>query len=374
MIPGFTYTFKVIAKGDGTNHTNSTMSASSEAFTLLTASIPINNLKIILKLDDLGVLNTVFAAAPAFDYMKTNNIKWGTGAIANRFDATSLDVLAPYINAVNLAGDTLLEVWNHGYDHSQNNPIGTWEFSGRSYADQKASFDNATQAIKTILGIQMHSFGTPYNQSDAVTNTVIGEDANFKVMMFSKIKSTTNGVVYLDNRVNMESATGSPEYSYFRTNYDANKSSFTDYMILQGHPNYYTLGSNNLEQFKLILQFLISEGVQFVHPYDYYKSTLNNTSINNNGKIIGSDLNFSIFPNPCNEYTTLSFNINNTENLNCSIYNLTGSLVKQVFSSQFSAGSSQHNIDVSNLQSGVYLCKINDGKNFKSGKLIINEN
>jgi hypothetical protein len=271
LIPGLTYTYKLIARGDGINYTNSALSLASTSFTLSAATIPANNLKIILKLDDLGVLNSVFAASPAWDYMKDNNIKWGSGAIASRFDATSNGVLSTYLNATNSVGDTLVEVWNHGYDHSYNSGTGIYEFTG-TYADQKTHFDNATQAVKTYLDLQMHSFGTPYNASDANTNIVIGEDPNYKVMMFSDVKSTTNGVTYLDNRVNMESATGNPEFSYFIDNYNAAKTGTTDYMILQGHPNYYTAGSSNLDQLKLIIQYLLSQGCEFVRPYDYYRS------------------------------------------------------------------------------------------------------
>lgn len=373
MIPELTYTYKVKAKGDGTNFTNSVESASSQAFTLLSATIPPNNLRIILKLDDLGVLNSVLAASSAFDFMVANNIKWGSGAIAIRFDATAPGILAPYMNAVNSNNEKLMEIWHHGYDHSQNNPVGTWEFSGRSYADQKLSFENADQAIFNLLGIQMKTFGTPYNQSDATTNTVIAENQSYKVMMFSKIKSNTNGILYLDNRVNMESATGVPEFTYFKTNYLANKNTYTDYMILQGHPNYYTAGSNNLEQFKLILKYLKSEGVEFVQPYDYYKSTVISTSIENVVKNTTTDFNFSIFPNYCSNYTTLSFEGNETKELSCGIYNLTGSLVKQIFSMHLNTGSNQYIIDLSNLTSGAYICQVSDGKNFKTEKLIINK-
>jgi len=266
LVPGLTYTYKVSAVGNGTNHTNSPFSTESTSFTLLTASIPSNNLKIILKLDDLGVLNSVFAASASWDYMKANNIKWGAGCVGNRLDGTSSGVLSTYLNATNSVGDTLVEVWNHGLQHVTN------EFSGTTYAVQKSNFDQATLAVKNYLGIQMHSFGTPYNASDATTNTVISEDPNYKVFMFSDLISATNGVTYLDHRVNMESATGSPVYSYFVDNYNAAKSGYTDYMVLQGHPNYYTAGSSTLDQFKLIIQFLLAEGCEFVRPYDYYRS------------------------------------------------------------------------------------------------------
>ena len=273
LIPNLTYTYKVMAKGDGTTHTNSDLSTASASFTTLTATIPANSLKIILKLDDLGVQNSVFTSSSAYDYLITNKIKATAGAIANRFDATSLGVLASYLNATNTVGDTLIEVWNHGYDHTYNATTGIYEFSGTTYADQKSHFDLATQTIKDRLGIQMHSFGTPYNASDAITNTVISEDSNYKTFIFSDlIPATPNGVLYLNNRVNMESSTGNPEYTYFVNNYNTAKTSYSNYMVLQGHPNYYTSGSNSLEQFKLIIQFLQSEGCEFVRPFDFERS------------------------------------------------------------------------------------------------------
>jgi len=268
LVPGLTYTFKVIAKGDGSSYTDSNLSSASTAFTLLTATIPTNNkLKIILKLDDFSVnTSTGFAASAVYDYLKTNNIKANMGAIANRFDNTAAAVTSPYLNAVNQLGDTLFEVWNHGYDHV--NP----EFSGTTYDYQKTHFENASNLIKSYLGVQMHSFGTPYNASDAVTNTVIGENPNYKVMMFSDITSATNGVLYMNNRVNMESATANPVYNYFVANYNSYKNTYQNYMVLQGHPNTYSQNPAVFDQLKLIVQFLISEGVEFVRCYDYYRS------------------------------------------------------------------------------------------------------
>ena len=276
LVPNLTYTFKVIAKGDGSNYTDSNLSSASTAFTLLRANIPTKNkLKIILKLDDFSVnTSTGFAASAVYDYLKANNVKANMGAIANRFDNTAGAVMAPYLNSTNQAGDTLFEVWNHGYDHV--NP----EFSGTAYDYQKTHFENATNLIKSYLGIQMHSFGTPYNASDAVTNTVIGENPNYKVMMFSNVISATNGVFYMNNRVNMESATANPVYNYFVANYNTYKNTYKDYMVLQGHPNTYSQNPATIDQLKLIVQFLISEGVEFVRCFDYYRSLSLNAPTN----------------------------------------------------------------------------------------------
>lgn len=221
--------------------------------------------KIILKLDDLFVKEGICACAPTFDYLIQNQIKAGFGAIANRSDSTALATLTPYLNATNAKGEKLFEIWHHGFDHIRP------EFSGTGYEYQKEHFENADQILKKLLGIQLHSFGSPFNGSDSVTNQVVSENPNYKVFMFSSVKpAVPNGIMYLDNRVNMENGTGNPEFALFKENFEKYKNTYTDYMVLQGHPNMWT--PENLEQFRKIIDFLISEDCEFVLPFEYCNS------------------------------------------------------------------------------------------------------
>jgi peptidoglycan/xylan/chitin deacetylase (PgdA/CDA1 family) len=269
LIPGQTFTYKVIARGDGINYLDSPISASSATFTLLKASIPENKLKVILKLDDIGMGGKY--ATDAMEYLKMNNIKAGFGVVAKYLDNTSRTKLAPYLFATNALGDTLIEIWHHGLDHSRNASYGEAEFKGVPYDIQKLHFDSANSIVKRLLGVQMHSFGTPGNKSDSVCNAVLLTNPAYKVFMLSSVSSATNGILYLNNTVKIEVTTGHPSYNLFIKNYFSVKNTVTDYIILQGHPNSYIAGSTDLEQFKLIIQFLISEGVEFVRPYDYYR-------------------------------------------------------------------------------------------------------
>ena len=66
----------------------------------------------------------------------------------------------------------------------------------------------------------------------------------------------------------MENGTGNPEFEFFKINYFTKKDKCSDYMVLQGHPNGWT--TDKIDQFKLIVEFLIAEGCQFVTPYGYY--------------------------------------------------------------------------------------------------------
>jgi len=220
---------------------------------------------IILKLDDLKAPNNTCSSIPALDYLKTKQIKAGFGAIVNTFDATSLNTLSPYLHATNSKGEKLFEIWNHGLDHVSP------EFLGTTYAYQKAHFDQATQLIKQLLGVQMHSFGTPFNANDATTNTVMSEDPNYKVMLFGNVNfAASTGIVNLTHRVDMEITAGTLSYDYLVTNYAKYKDNYADYMVLQGHPLLWDAAE--LEQFKQIIDYLIAQGCEFVLPYEYYRS------------------------------------------------------------------------------------------------------
>jgi len=222
--------------------------------------------KIILKFDDLKVnKNLSCPSIPTMEFLLQKKIKAGFGVIANQIDATALNELCPYLNATDSVGNNFFEFWHHGLDHVQP------EFFGTSYAYQKLHFDSASHLIKNFLGIQMHTFGTPFNASDEVTNAVVSEDINYKVFIFSSVNTlASSGILNLNNRVNIENGTGIPDFNYFVTNYNAKKNIYKDYMVLQGHPNYWP--AFKIEQLNKIIEFLISEGCEFVLPYDYYRS------------------------------------------------------------------------------------------------------
>jgi len=229
--------------------------------------------KIILKLDDLQAKAKLFNnALPVFDYLSNNSIKAGFGIMRmqNISDSQISDIIN-YLSKKDSNGEPLFEIWNHGLDHTRNNPEGTWEFSGTSYEYQKAHFDSANSLIKNKLGITAHTFGAPYNQIDTTFLRVMSEDKNMKVLLLGKLtpdKST--GINNLKNRVNMEIKTGFVNFDYFVKNYNSNKNKYKDYIVLQGHPVYWKADSFN--QFKKVIEFLKSEGCQFVTPYAYYLS------------------------------------------------------------------------------------------------------
>ncbi len=147
----------------------------------------------------------------------------------------------------------------------------TWEFSGTPYAYQKAHFDSATKVIKTKLGVQMRTFGAPYNQIDATLLQVMREDTNYKAIYLGQSNPhPSSGQLNFNRRVQIENGTGIPDYNYFLTDYNAKKPTYTDYMVMQGHPYAWTTPAK-LTEFQNIVNFLISDSVVFNTAYGYYK-------------------------------------------------------------------------------------------------------
>lgn len=147
----------------------------------------------------------------------------------------------------------------------------TWEFDGRPYAYQKSHFDSATNAVRMKLGIQMRTFGAPYNQIDTTLIRVMREDTSYKVLLLGQNNPPgASGIINLTKRVMIESATGVPSYSTFVSDYTAKKATYTEYMVMQGHPYAWTTTAKQNE-FKNIVNYLIAEGVKFVTPYEYYQ-------------------------------------------------------------------------------------------------------
>jgi len=220
--------------------------------------------KVVLKLDDIEANNNTSRALPVMDYLLQREIKASYGVIAKRLDETALNVLGKYINATNAKGEKLIEIWHHGFDHTNNNPPAkNQEFKGTDYAFQKQHFEDADQRVKKYLGVQMHSFGSPYNAVDSNTLKVIAENPNYKtVMFFWESPSKEKQIRRLNNRINLEKETGKPDFESFVIDYNKHPEYQKSNIVLQGHPNQWDAAK--FEQFKLIIDFLISKKSEFV--------------------------------------------------------------------------------------------------------------
>jgi peptidoglycan/xylan/chitin deacetylase (PgdA/CDA1 family) len=240
---------------------------------LLTISSAMGQQKIILKLDDLGSRNNVSTAQAVLDVLLQRKIKAGLGVIANTLDSTAMTAYGKYLAATKQKGDKLFEIWNHGFDHSNKNAPGgnSAEFKGTGYAFQKDHINKAQNRVKQLLGVEMHSFGAPYNLSDSITNKVLGDQGSYHVFLFGDVAANLpSGLKNYNNRVEMEITTGQVNYDHFIADYQRKKNMYPDLMVLQGHPNMWDAA--RIAEFNKILDYLIAQKCEFVLPYDYYLS------------------------------------------------------------------------------------------------------
>jgi len=81
-------------------------------------------------------------------------------------------------------------------------------------------------------------------------------------------------------------------------------------------------------------------------------------------------INSSIYPNPASGNAEIDFSLTSSSNINIKIYDVTGRLVKTVLNDKKSAGSQQVQVNVEELQNGIYFYTI-AGDGFSNTKKFI---
>jgi photosystem II stability/assembly factor-like uncharacterized protein len=76
------------------------------------------------------------------------------------------------------------------------------------------------------------------------------------------------------------------------------------------------------------------------------------------------------YPNPTNDNTVLTFNLEEISNVNVYVYSISGSLVKTISRKNMDSGSQTITIDGEDLQRGTYIVKLNAGKQNDTVKFI----
>lgn len=235
------------------------------AISLLTcfSKICVAQIKVVLKLDDIGAKNNTCKALPIMDYLLKRKVKASYGIIANRLDETAKPLLADVLAAVDEKGKPMVEFWHHGLDHARKGDV--FEFKNAPYQQQKQHFDSAHNSVKKYLDVEMTAFGAPFNATDSTTLKVITEHPSYKVLFFSRVEvNFALPFKRLNNNVPMEKETGKPDFEYFKSNYEKHKSYLSDNIVLQGHPPYWT--AEGFDEFKKILDFLDHENAVYLLP------------------------------------------------------------------------------------------------------------
>ncbi len=92
-------------------------------------------------------------------------------------------------------------------------------------------------------------------------------------------------------------------------------------------------------------------------------------------EVVPGQLYLANFPNPFHQETTIEFGLEQQSRVTLGVYNLTGQLIYEMTENNLASGPHAYNFNASNLNSGIYIVKINalgkDGINYVDAKKII---
>jgi hypothetical protein len=219
---------------------------------------------VIVKADDFKVSNQAWTNFLAES--RNLGVKVGLGVVVE--DIVGNVTTATYMQAQQTLGD--VEFWNHGWDHSTWTTGGTtyWEFRNSGLAFQQTHFSDAQAGLLAATGRTSIAFGTPYNQSDADTMTVMNNTP--AVRLFFTYNSAAARTAGLTERVatvgiiNESGGTGKPVASTFITNHPNGP---PGPVSLQFHPA--AFAAADLAEYVQIVQFLLGKGYTFMLPAEY---------------------------------------------------------------------------------------------------------
>ena len=93
------------------------------------------------------------------------------------------------------------------------------------------------------------------------------------------------------------------------------------------------------------------------------------SGINDNN--IAQKSNLINYPNPFSNTTNISYQLPEKSNVNLSVFDITGKVVKTLVNQSQQAGQYNINFDAGNLQSGIYYYRLVTGNRAETGKMII---
>ncbi|MCD6329919.1 MAG: T9SS type A sorting domain-containing protein [Candidatus Cloacimonetes bacterium] len=83
-----------------------------------------------------------------------------------------------------------------------------------------------------------------------------------------------------------------------------------------------------------------------------------------------STLALTTSPNPFNDHISISFSLQEPQQVTCSLYNMKGEKIQTLFSGQSPVGFNEHEKNIVNLRSGVYLIKLQSQNSEEIQKII----
>lgn len=207
---------------------------------------------IIMKYDDLSQ-NTLEDFKRVADFAIKTNVNISMGVVGNSLE----NPVDKYIDNCRLWIDNGIELWNHGYYHTDK------EFSMSSYEEQCYSLKRTQILMKDKLGVTATCFGSPHNNSTETTIKAlktVAPQINHYFFAVDGTNSTKSRQLLV--RCNMETRTGNIDIDFFKYNYELLKD--LPYIVIQGHPSFWQEKDFRLNE--EIISYLKEKGNTFVKP------------------------------------------------------------------------------------------------------------
>ncbi|MBE7053594.1 MAG: DUF2334 domain-containing protein [Ruminococcaceae bacterium] len=244
--------------------------------TPVNATYEINPKIAILKLDDLKADEGIFSSFKnAIEVLDKYGVKAGIGLIAKTFaEGTDEVALSEYYNQIKEWDANGHEIWHHGYSHTQpeynvaksETEDGTFT---TTYDTMYESFKAAHDVVYENTGIEMVTFGSPFNNADATFVRMINEKfPNYETLLLvsKSHASLAPDKLFINSNINPEGdSTGNPKYDTFVEKYADITS---DVFAIQMHAAYFN--NNDLLEFEKIVKHLLDDGVVIMTPHEYY--------------------------------------------------------------------------------------------------------
>jgi len=225
---------------------------------------------VILKLDDAwfeeGLLHPGWRQT--FDYLNERGITATIGIVGERMQ----DAPPAYYEWLRGQSDRGHEVWNHGWCHCKPTVDGEEmrEFRGTSYDYQLRHLRQTQQLAKDKLGLELTTFGAPYNAVDSNTTKALAQLPELDTWLYPQTEISSGLKALPRTPVNIEYPVHQPDFVSFLKHYEENLNE--PVFVIQGHPRSWMKPESRLEEFKRIIEFLIEEQANFATPSGYFKA------------------------------------------------------------------------------------------------------
>ncbi|MEI9960791.1 MAG: polysaccharide deacetylase family protein [Limisphaerales bacterium] len=196
---------------------------------------------------------------------RSAGIKVSIGVIVDSIAGKSS--ISSWMRAQAAHGD--VEFWNHGWDHRQwtTNGQTVSEFQGADLEHQRDHLARAQAGLKTALGKNVISFGTPFNGFDSNTAAVINETPAFRLFFCHNVALAKNLVtsrVAILDIISESDGTGKPNFEKFKTAFEKRA---PGPVSLQFHPPYFS--PTALAEYGKIVNYLRTNDYSIQLPAEY---------------------------------------------------------------------------------------------------------